>query len=260
MDAPILQIRTAIILAAGRGLRLGHIGKRIPKGLLQLGRYSILEQSLNCLIDNGIEKIIIVTGHLREQLAPLIDRFRRQAVEIVNPDYATQGNMRSLACALGSLEEERFLLLESDLVYERRAIAQLMGSTWENALLVSTLNNSGDEVYVASEQGFLRGLSKNRAELIGPVVGQYIGIAKMTRTLLQQMVEFQTSFAQEHLKLEYDLGCLNAIWPNHPIACEILEDLIWSEIDDEQQWQIARDQVFPRILERSALDGTAKFR
>lgn len=58
-----------------------------------------------------------------------------------------------------------FLLLESDLVYESRALRVLQDDPRPDLILVSGVTNSGDEVWVQTEGGYLRALSKDRGRL-----------------------------------------------------------------------------------------------
>ena len=44
------MVNEAVILAAGLGSRLGDENDGKPKGLLQLGRQSIIEESIDCLL------------------------------------------------------------------------------------------------------------------------------------------------------------------------------------------------------------------
>ena len=59
-----------------------------------------------------------------------------------------------------------FLLLESDIVYEPRALATVLASPHESLILTSGPTGAGDEVYVwADEQAGatrFRGMSKQR--------------------------------------------------------------------------------------------------
>ncbi len=48
-----MSVATAVILAAGRGTRLGPLGAIIPKGLIRLGPRPIIEESLERLISVG---------------------------------------------------------------------------------------------------------------------------------------------------------------------------------------------------------------
>lgn len=63
--------------------------------------------------------------------------------------------------------DEPYLLVESDLLYERRAPRLLVESPHEDVLLASGPTNSGDEVYVGANDGRVVDLSKRRDELRG---------------------------------------------------------------------------------------------
>ena len=59
----------AIILAAGRGSRLGTITQDHPKCRTRLGGKSLLDWQLEALQGAGAESIGVVTGYLAEMLA-----------------------------------------------------------------------------------------------------------------------------------------------------------------------------------------------
>ena len=54
-------MNTAVILAAGMGIRLSPIVGIRPKGLLKIGDYPLLGRSIKMLKKHGIKKIYIVT-------------------------------------------------------------------------------------------------------------------------------------------------------------------------------------------------------
>ncbi|MDD5015270.1 MAG: sugar phosphate nucleotidyltransferase, partial [Atribacterota bacterium] len=53
----------AVILAGGKGVRLGKITKKIPKPMVKIGKLPILEHQINLLKKYGIKNIIILTGY-----------------------------------------------------------------------------------------------------------------------------------------------------------------------------------------------------
>ena len=112
----LMQFERAIILAAGMGVRLKERSKLTPKGCIRLGEKSIVEESLLRLLAVGIERIVIVTGHLAEQYKPLQDRYRQTVQLVHNPHFADSGSIYSLYCARHCVDEG-FLLLESDLIF-----------------------------------------------------------------------------------------------------------------------------------------------
>lgn len=58
----------AIILAAGRGSRLGNLTREVPKPLTLLAGKSLVEWQINALQVAGIQKINLVTGYAGDKL------------------------------------------------------------------------------------------------------------------------------------------------------------------------------------------------
>src|SRR3984957_17145557 len=80
----------AIILAAGRGLRLQQADDRqMPKCLLQFGGMSLLERHLRMLKNAGVEEVVLALGYRHERVEAELDRLRWQPrPEIVlNPRF-----------------------------------------------------------------------------------------------------------------------------------------------------------------------------
>ena len=241
-------MREAVILAAGRGVRLGALGLPRPKGFIELGGRPIIERSLDCLAQVGVARVVIVTGHQADFYRELASR--RPEIELVhNERYVDSGSMYSLYLARGRVGED-FLLLESDLIYERRALDTLAAHDGE-ALLVSGWTQSGDEVYVEARGDRLTGLSKRRAELSGEVIGELVGISRLSRRCLRAMCAHGERVFRETLKLEYEQALVAAARET-PVRCAVVPDLAWAEIDDASHLERARNRVFPRIeaLER----------
>lgn len=58
----------AVLLAAGRGARLGALTESTPKPLLEVGGAPIIVRIINALAASGISEIAVITGHLAERL------------------------------------------------------------------------------------------------------------------------------------------------------------------------------------------------
>ena len=56
----------AVILAAGKGTRMGELTNELPKPMLRVQGKPILEHILEGLIDSGVREFFIVTGHRAE--------------------------------------------------------------------------------------------------------------------------------------------------------------------------------------------------
>ena len=67
----------AIIVAAGRGRRLGTETDEIPKCMVQVGGRPILHWQLDALASAGVDDVVIVRGYLGDR----ISRTRRRGTE-----------------------------------------------------------------------------------------------------------------------------------------------------------------------------------
>ncbi|MDJ0926985.1 MAG: phosphocholine cytidylyltransferase family protein [Gammaproteobacteria bacterium] len=242
------MIDTAVILAAGMGTRLRDELQDRPKGFLCLGQRPIIEESIETLRNAGIAEIVIVTGHCAEYYAQLQERdssIRR----VHNREFAVSGSMYSLYCARDAVHRD-FLLLESDLIYEPRALDTLLAYPDPDAILLSGQTGAGDEVYVAAPGGFLRGMSKNPDTLESTVTGELVGISKISLELYSLMLDIATQAFERSLLYDYETDCLVAAGQQVPIACPVVPDLVWSEIDDPDHLERARATVYPEIRRR----------
>jgi choline kinase len=251
------RLRSAIILAAGLGSRLNEAGKFAPKGLLRLGAKPIIEESIQRLLAVGIERIVIVTGHLAEQFDPLEASYRGVVELVHNPHFADSGSMYSLFC-VRDLVDEDFLLLEADLVYERRCLSECLTAPSQDVVLLTGFSQSSDEVFVATRSGCLVGMSKDRRALAEgapdcEINGELVGISKISRELFSIMVERAMIRFRTTRHMDYESDCLVAAAQETPVACLLIEDLICCEIDDAEHLARARDLIYPAVVGK---DGT----
>ena len=75
----------AIILCAGKGTRLKESGKHLPKPLIKfaaLNTSSILEHSINNLIELGIQQIAVVVGYLSEKTMDLVSKLQEKDLNL----------------------------------------------------------------------------------------------------------------------------------------------------------------------------------
>jgi 2-aminoethylphosphonate-pyruvate transaminase len=243
--------QTAVILAAGMGSRLRDVFSDAPKGFIEIGGETLIERSLRVLRERGIERVVIVAGHLAGDYRALADRL--PGVEIVeNAAFADTGSMASLAIALEDVDED-FLLLESDLFYDEAAIDALLALPERNVLLASGPTRATDEVWVEAKDGALTHMSKDPAE-VGAVYGELVGILRISRDLGRRLARAFADFeAREgHGRMSYELDALLEALDEQPVHVHLMPDLLWGEVDYESHYHRVRDEVYPRWRELSA--------
>ena len=137
----------AIILAAGRGNRLGKVAAGRPKCLLKFGAKSLLQRHMEILDGLGVDRIIIVTGYRHEDIeATLIALKPRTPVEtIINPNYET-GSVVSLHCAYNHLTDGTdTILMDADVLYDPAILGRLLNTSSSNCFLLDRDFEPGEE-------------------------------------------------------------------------------------------------------------------
>lgn len=242
-----MTIRQALILAAGRGVRMGPLGQNIPKGFIALGSTTLIARSLELLAAAGIREAVIVTGHLADRYDALQPPAGLALTRLHNPLYAEKGSFESLRVGLAAMRGP-FLLLESDIVYEPRALATVSSSPHDNLILTSGPTGAGDEVYVwaDAQEGAVRfrGMSKNRTAHADDPFGELVGISKMSQRLAQELLQHAAE-ASPHA--DYESALVRAA-AQVPISCARVDDLLWGEIDDEAMLARVEASLWPRLL------------
>lgn len=241
-------VKQAVMLAAGLGVRLGGVPDDRPKGFLQFGERPIVEESVRKLIAVGMEEVFIVTGYRKEYFESL-ERAYPQVRLVENPAFATTGTMDSLACPAGEVSGS-VLVVEADLIYEKRALNTTLNSGWENCILVSEFTGAGDEVFVGVEAERIVCLSKQRSDM-DQVAGELVGISLISHALYSEMVDRCRMRDEGAGRFDYE-QCLTELKDSFEIGYEKMDDLVWGEIDDERHLERAR-AIYPEILKKDRL-------
>ena len=63
-----MNISTVMILAAGLGKRLRPYTNKVPKPLIKIGKYTLIEKNINKLEKIGFKKVVINLHYLKEKI------------------------------------------------------------------------------------------------------------------------------------------------------------------------------------------------
>lgn len=96
-EVSVKSPKTAIILAAGFGMRMVPINTETPKGLLEIHGEPLIERLIKQLHEVGVSDIYVIVGFMKEQYEYLIDLYGVRL--IVNTEYATKNNLHSIKLA-----------------------------------------------------------------------------------------------------------------------------------------------------------------
>ncbi len=174
----------AVILAAGRGSRMGSVGDTGPKCLVELAGKALLDRQLAALSAAGASELGIVRGYRADLLA------RPGLVCFDNPRWSDTNMVLSLATAETWLSTGPVIVSYADIFYRREVVRELAAAVGElviaydlgwKRLWTRRFDNplSDAETFRVSPSGRLLEIGA-RADRIEAIQGQYMGLLKFT--------------------------------------------------------------------------------
>ncbi len=164
------KLRSAILLAAGRGTRLGALSLGTPKPLIEIAGVPLIAHIVGALAEAGIERFIIVTGYLGDQVEAWAQTYRRRATDCVI-ETVNQRNLIGTAAALLASREKLesecgFVFGWGDVLMDRanykRFIARAAEDDFDLLLAANRTRDPsrGGAVYLAADMRVLRIVEK----------------------------------------------------------------------------------------------------
>ncbi|MEH7225022.1 NTP transferase domain-containing protein [Bacillus sp. JJ1566] len=232
---PITQ---AVILAAGERKSFDR-----PIGLLDIHGTTLLERTVNILEENGIEKIVIVTGYLKEMLEQSEVLKGKDTVSFVeNTRYLWTGSMASLALASDYMTDD-FILIEDDILIEQAAIEELLETGERDCILMTKESGSGDEAFVEIRNDQIYQISKDIHRL-NRIDGEMVGITKISYEVYQEMLNIFKDNQNPYINYEYTLLDVGR---TVNLGFLKLPNIIWAEVDNYADYFKVVDKIFPLL-------------
>lgn len=138
-----------LILAAGMGRRLDPLTGSTPKCLIEVNGTPIIINALNILTQYPLDRIVIVIGHLAEQVKHTLGlQYNGVPIEyVLNPTYDSTNNIYSLWLARDYLCKDT-ILMEGDVYFQPAVVAPLLSHQVENLALVDSFKAHMDGTVV----------------------------------------------------------------------------------------------------------------
>ena len=248
---------SVVVLAAGRGSRLGPTGAETPKWLLPVGERTIAERQLEAAeiarreTGGAIGPVHVVTGHadgaIKEFLA---DRSGNGAKTLHNPDFAALNNWYSVLLALRELDgddDSRIVIVNGDLFARPPWLAAFLAdaATTDSTSLIGIdlgrrLTDESMKVSVAGDPRTVERIGKVGVD---DPAGEYVGllmargpVLRAFRAALERFVGDDGSrdeWYERAVGLTAADGIPWVVWPT--------PDSDWVEIDDDGDLQLGQE-------------------
>jgi choline kinase len=174
----------AVILAAGRGSRMGALAENRPKCLVELAHQPLIRRQIAALRGGGVSTIGIVRGYLGH----MIDI--EDVTYFENAHWAETNMVMSLAAAAEWLQADSVVISYADIFFRSSIVRYLVDSSgdlvvafdrsWRSLWgrrFVDPLSDA--ETFRTDASGHLIDIGK-RTTQIDDIEGQYMGLLKFT--------------------------------------------------------------------------------
>jgi len=236
-------MKQAVILAAGRGNRLGEVGNDSPKCLLNIGGRTLLELQLGILFQAGIEEICIVAGHhiesVRQQVAGC------QGVTVIhNPIYETTNSLYSLTLTKDWVRGA-FVCVNGDVVGHPDIFNRVLAV--EGCALAFDSGSGQDEEHMKINHSdhYLRSISKQLDQ--GLVCGENVGLLQFDPVGAARLFATAEELLVEKGPMLWAPAVLNLLARRTSIRCVDIRGLPWTEVDFPEDLKKAREEIWPSI-------------
>lgn len=237
----------AVILAAGVAFRLRPLTNNTPKCLLKLAGKTILERTISNLLFNGINDFVIVTGYLQEQIKYFISsQFPSLNVKyIFNDKYEVTNNIYSLWLTKSEVGGKEFILLDSDIIYDKKIVSLLNDSRYQNVLALRSDDHlSEEEIKISlNSDGSIKEIGK--VVSLEDAIGESIGIEKFGDLFSKKLFQLldKMILKENQTNIFYEAAFQRLIDSSEKIFTEDVGELKCIELDTPEDLQKAEREI-----------------
>lgn len=236
----------AILMAAGKGSRLGALVADRPKSFVEIKGASLIDINVHMLKEFGIEDIIIVTGCHADKFE---DKFRgKKDIKLVyNPFYGFTNVIGSFYMGMEELHDD-FIYMHADTLCAPSILEDLIASKSEIALPVDEGPCDEEAMKVSSENGRVKAISKKLD--VHDCDGEFIGIAKIAGSVLPELRKNTRKLLRQEKFSEYFEAALEKTILEQDCKVEIIDTgaRFWAEIDFLEDYQRACENIPPELF------------
>lgn len=234
-----------IILAAGKGTRLNGTGVK-PKCLYEVGGVTLIRRQIEALKSAGVDKIVVVIGF---EGSAIRRECGDEVIFVENLLFAQTSSLYSLWLAREHLAGG-FIVLNSDVLFHRQLLINLVSYPHENALLLSHSNESetplGEEEMKVKLKGE-RVVQISKELDPGEADGENVGIVKFGPRGSELLLLYMRHLIAVGATKDWAPRAFQEFANHHPLYALTTKGYPWIEIDFPSDYQRALNEVFPQI-------------
>lgn len=234
-----------VILAAGMAKRLRPLTDECPKCLLKVGQRTLLQRTVDAVVEAGINELVVVTGYRNSMIEDFLKtNYPSLTIHFIdNPDYAHNNNIFSLWLTRPYTEGKDFLLLDSDILFDPAIIPAVVEKN--GSVLALNRHELGEEEIkvIVDDEGCVKEISKVCS--IQEAIGESVGIEKITADYSKSLfLELQNMIVVEGLiDVFYEKAFERLIPQGHTFKIVDTTDFFSIELDTVEDFENAKKLI-----------------
>lgn len=237
----------AIIMAAGKGSRLGRLTEDIPKSLLEVKGKKLLDINIAMLHRYGIWDITVVTGYQDEKFIEVTKDIPGITL-VYNPFYEFTNVIGSYYMGMKQLHED-FIYLHADTICDIGIFDELLRSDGDIVLPIDTKICDDEAMKVRLGKGEIVEITKQMP--IEAAAGEFIGIAKIKKNVVDDLNASTIGILRDKIFSSYFEGALQRVLDMKKYDVRMIETKgrFWGEVDFLEDYERAKKNISAGLLE-----------
>lgn len=231
----------AIIMAAGKGSRLGELTRDIPKSFVEIKGKKLIEYNLRLLEKYGIDDIILVTGYRCEAFEELA-KDRKDIHLVFNPFYEMTNVLGSFYMGMEALHDD-FIFLHADTLCEPKIFEKLVHMQGDVVLPVDYKRCDEEAMKVRSENGRVIEITKQMP--LDAAEGEFIGMAAFRKKVVPALKEKTRRLLKEKEFGAYFESAIQRLIDEEELEIMTVPtgSAFWAEIDFQEDYEAAEARI-----------------
>jgi choline kinase len=243
----------AVILAAGKGSRLGKAADGLPKCLIQVGGRTLIRHQLDALADAGVGPVLVLIGYGADLVRETVGS---SAEFLLNPRYAATNSLHTFYLSRKWIQGP-VLILNSDVIAHPRLLEALLRSGEDSLAYDSLSGYAPEHMKVAVRDGKVTNLSKDLPE--ESASGENVGMLYLSRQTLEIVFDQAEKLVAADRTDAFLAEAIRASLGLIELKAVDVAGIPWTEIDTPHDLDRARRELWPKISER-VLKRTGEWR
>lgn len=227
----------AIIMAAGKGSRLGSLTAGKPKSFVEIKGKKLIDYNLKLLKKYDVDEIIIVTGYQCEAFEELT-RDMKNVKFVYNPFYEMMNVLGSFYMGMDMLNDD-FIYLHADTICEPKIFEKLVRMEADVILPVDYKTCDDEAMKVRSENGQVVQITKQMPNEMAE--GEFIGMAAFKKKVIPALKEKTKQLMKEKAFTEYFESAIQRLIDEERFDIKTVptDGAFWAEVDFIEDYERA---------------------